>query len=163
MKNVHEIEIKLEGEKWTKCLDNSFKKANKEVEIDGFRKGNAPKDVYLKKYGIDLTDLAKQGKIEQPVIPEYCTHNAHMYYIKVKDLVLRSKLIKFLNDKGIQGVFHYVPLHTSPAGKKFSEFRGEDKFTTKESERLLRLPLYYNIGREKLEVVVDGIKEFFAQ
>ncbi len=112
-------------------------------------------------YNEQLYDLAKQGKIEQPVIPEYCTHNAHMYYIKVKDLTVRSKLIKFLNGKGVQSVFHYVPLHTSPAGKKFSEFRGEDKFTTKESERLLRLPLYYGIEKDKLKSVVTGIKEFF--
>lgn len=84
------------------------------------------------------------------VVPEGCVHNAHMFYIKTKDLEERSRLIAFLKENGIGAVFHYIPLHSSPAGQQFSRFHGEDKYTTKESERLLRLPMYY--GLEKKDI-----------
>ena len=93
-------------------------------------------------YYENLTPLKEAGYIELPVVPEGCVHNAHMFYIKAKDLEERSTLIKFLKENGISSVFHYIPLHGAPAGQKFGRFHGEDRYTTKESERLLRLPLY---------------------
>lgn len=114
-------------------------------------------------YDEALRPLAGAGYIEQPYIPEYAEHNAHMYYIKVKDLDTRQKLIGWLRDRGIQSVFHYVPLHTAPAGMKFGRFYGEDRYTTKESERLLRLPLYYNLGQDDREKVAEAVTQFFIR
>lgn len=108
-----------------------------------------------------LEELAKAGKIELPFIPEDCTHNAHMFYLKCKDLEERTALIQFLNKNNIMAVFHYVPLHTAPAGLKYGRFHGEDKYTTKESERLVRLPLYYGLEREKVEYIIDKVKAFY--
>ncbi|MBQ6503032.1 MAG: dTDP-4-amino-4,6-dideoxygalactose transaminase [Flexilinea sp.] len=114
-------------------------------------------------YYSGLKDLAAEEKISLPVIPENCTHNAHMFYIKVKDIEERSRLISYLKDKDIETVFHYIPLHTAPAGLKFGRFHGDDRYTTKESERLLRLPMYYRLKGEDIEAVVGGIKDFFAE
>lgn len=108
-----------------------------------------------------LTPLKEKGCIDLPVVPEGCIHNAHMFYIKTKDLEERSKLIAFLKENGIGAVFHYIPLHSSPAGQQFGRFRGEDKYTTKESERLLRLPMYYGLEKKDIEYVVSKIKEFY--
>lgn len=108
-----------------------------------------------------LTPLKKKGCIDLPVVPEGCVHNAHMFYIKTKDLEERSKLIDFLKENGIGAVFHYIPLHSSPAGQQFGRFHGEDKYTTKESERLLRLPMYYGLEKKDIEYVVSKIKEFY--
>ena len=108
-----------------------------------------------------LTPLKEKGCIDLPVVPEGCVHNAHMFYIKTKDLEERSKLIAFLKENGIGAVFHYIPLHSSPAGQQFSRFHGEDKYTTKESERLLRLPMYYGLEKKDIEYVVSKIKEFY--
>lgn len=102
-------------------------------------------------------------EIELPYIPKECKHNAHMFYIKAKDLEERIKLIKFLKEKEIMAVFHYIPLHTSPAGIKYGRFNGEDKYTTKESERLLRLPMYYGLKDEDVKKVCDTIKEFYKK
>ena len=108
-----------------------------------------------------LKDLAGKGRIELPFIPDHCTHNAHMFYIKAKDLEERTKLIAFLKENGIQAVFHYVPLHSAPAGEKFGRFAGEDKYTTKESERLVRLPMYYALRPEQVEYIVGKVREFY--
>ncbi len=113
------------------------------------------------KYYEMLTPLAQAGFIELPFIPEGCTHNGHMFYIKTKDLEERAKLIAHLKKSGISAVFHYIPLHSSPAGKKFGRFSGEDKFTTKESERLLRLPMYYSLNKNEIEYVVEKINQFY--
>ena len=112
-------------------------------------------------YNDNLKELEDKGLIERPYIPEECKHNAHMYYIKVKDIEERTRLIKYLRLNDIECVFHYVPLHTAPAGLKYGRFNGEDKYTTKESERLVRLPMYYNISEEDAKAVVTKIKEFF--
>ena len=112
-------------------------------------------------YHEELRSLADAGYIEQPFIPDYAEHNAHMYYIKTKDLETRGKLIDFLAKREIHTVFHYVPLHSAPAGQKFGHFHGEDKYTTKESERLLRLPMYYQLKEEDQEQVVKAVKEFY--
>ncbi|MDI9519092.1 MAG: dTDP-4-amino-4,6-dideoxygalactose transaminase [Erysipelotrichaceae bacterium] len=104
-----------------------------------------------------------KDKIDLPVIPEGCIHNAHMFYIKCKDIEERSKLIEFLKQNNILAVFHYIPLHSSPAGMKFGRFHGKDIYTTKESERLLRLPLYYGLKEEDLIKVCNKVKEFYGE
>ncbi len=109
-----------------------------------------------------LTPLAKAGKIELPFIPEGCCHNAHMFYIKAKDIEERSALIRFLKEHDIQAVFHYIPLHSAPAGQRFGRFHGEDIYTTKESERLLRLPMYYGLKEEQVHYIAETIEEFYA-
>ena len=111
-------------------------------------------------YHEELKELADKGVLERPYIPEYATHNAHMYYIKVKDLRVRTKLLDYLKERGILSVFHYVPLHSATAGKKFGRFHGEDVYTTKESERLCRLPMYYSLSLEEAAEVVKALKEF---
>lgn len=102
------------------------------------------------------------GRVDVPMIPKECEHNAHMYYIKVKDLEERIRLIAYLMENDIKAVFHYVPLHSSQAGRKFGRFCGEDVYTTRESERLLRLPLYYGIELEQVEYVIKKVKQFFG-
>ncbi len=109
-----------------------------------------------------LSPLAEAGKIELPFIPKECTHNAHMFYIKTKDLEERRRLIDFLKESGILAVFHYVPLHSAPAGMKFGRFHGEDKYTTKESERLLRLPMFYKLTEEEVDYIAGKVKEFYG-
>lgn len=108
-----------------------------------------------------LTPLKEKGYIDLPCVPEGCIHNAHMFYIKTKNLEERTELIAYLKEHGVNAVFHYVPLHSSPAGKKFGKFHGEDMYTTKESERLLRLPLYYNIATEDVRTVVKQVEKFY--
>ena len=108
-----------------------------------------------------LSPLAAEGRIELPVIPEGCVHNAHMFYIKTRDLEERQALIQALREQGILAVFHYIPLHSSPAGKKFGRFHGEDRYTTRESERLLRLPMYYSLTEENVNDVVSVIEKFY--
>lgn len=108
-----------------------------------------------------LTPLKEQGYIELPTVPEGCVHNAHMFYIKARDLEERTRLIDFLKKNEIWSVFHYIPLHTAPAGLKFGEFHGEDKYTTKESERLCRLPLFYSLELEQVDYIVSKVKEFY--
>lgn len=108
-----------------------------------------------------LKPLADAGKIELPHIPEHCSHNAHMFYIKAKDLEERSRLDAFLKEKGILPASHYVPLHSAPAGIKFGRFHGEDKYTTKEGERLLRLPMFYTLTADETEYIVNQVKAFY--
>lgn len=102
-----------------------------------------------------------KDRIELPYIPEYCEHNAHMFYIKTKDLDERTRLIAFLREHGVNAVFHYVPLHSADAGHKYGRFSGEDVYTTKESERLLRLPLHYNLKDYEIELICDLINMFY--
>ncbi len=113
------------------------------------------------KYNQKLKKVADEGKIELPYIPKECEHNAHMYYIKTKDIEERTAFIQFMKENGISCVFHYIPLHTSPAGKKFGRFDGEDRYTTKESERLVRLPLYYGLTDEDHEKICEKIYDFY--
>ena len=114
-------------------------------------------------YNDGLKELEAEKLIELPFIPEGCKHNAHMFYIKCKDLKERSELITHLKNNDILSVFHYVPLHSAKAGLEFGRFHGEDNYTTKESERLLRLPMYYNIEKEDVEYVVKKVKEFYEK
>lgn len=114
-------------------------------------------------YNQALAGLADSGAVELPYVPDGCAHNAHMFYIKCADLEERTRLIAWLKQHGVDAVFHYVPLHTSTAGRKYGRFSGEDRFTTRESERLLRLPLYYGISRQDQETVVRAVCSFYAQ
>ena len=113
------------------------------------------------RYNEGLQDLAQEGVIELPYIPEECTHNAHMFYIKTKDMEERKALIYYLKERDIAAVFHYVPLHSAPAGLRFGRFHGEDRYTTKESERLLRLPMYYNLSESDQQKVIDAVHGFY--
>mgnify|MGYP003013715498 FL=1 len=110
-----------------------------------------------------LTPIAEKEYITLPYIPEECTHNAHMFYIKTKNLEERSALISYLKENGVLAVFHYIPLHGAPAGQKYGEFIGEDKYTTRESERLVRLPMYYNLSEEDITYVAELISRFYAR
>lgn len=114
------------------------------------------------RYYEGLQELKEAGRIDLPYIPKHCVHNAHMFYIKAKDLEERTALISFLKENGILAVFHYIPLHTAPAGQKYGRFHGEDRYTTKESERLCRLPLYYGLKEEEVDYIIGKVKEFYA-
>ena len=113
------------------------------------------------KYYDGFEKIAKLGFVERPVIPNECQHNAHMFYLKCKDLEERSRLIKYLRANGISAVFHYIPLHSAPAGLRYGRFYGEDKFTTKESERLVRLPMYYGLTDEDRNRVITLVNKFY--
>ena len=113
-------------------------------------------------YDNALRPLADKGFLEQPYVPEDCQHNAHMYYIKLRNLEERTKFISFLKEHGILSVFHYIPLHSAPAGKKYGSFFGPDKYTTRESERLVRLPMYYHLNQNDKEYIVKTIFKYFA-
>ena len=113
------------------------------------------------KYKEAFEALEKDGKIRLPVIPEGCTHNAHMFYLITKNLEERTKFISFMKENDILAVFHYIPLHSAPAGLKFGRFDGEDEITTAYSERLVRLPLYYGLTDEDLQKVIDAVLEFY--
>jgi dTDP-4-amino-4,6-dideoxygalactose transaminase len=113
------------------------------------------------RYDIGLRKLKDTGFIETPNIPDYAQQNGHMYYIKVKNYEIRKNLIEYLIENKIKAVFHYVPLHLSPAGEKYGIFKGEDIYTTKESRRILRLPMYYDLKIEEVDYIVKTIENFF--
>ena len=112
-------------------------------------------------YDALLRDLADKGLIEQPFVPDYCTHNAHMYYIKVRDLEQRGDFINFMKSKDVMTVFHYVPLHSAPAGLKYGRLHGKDNFTTRESDRLVRLPMYYALSEDGVNYICECVHEYF--
>lgn len=114
------------------------------------------------RYFENLRELEEVGKITLPTIPEGCVHNAHMFYLKAKDLEERTAFIDFMKEKDILTVFHYIPLHSAPAGLKFGRFHGEDQYTTKESERLVRLPMYYALSLEEVDYISNAVKKFYA-
>lgn len=105
--------------------------------------------------------LRNLHKVELPYVPDECSHNAHMYYLKTKSLKERTELIKYLKSKDILAVFHYIPLHSAPAGLKYGRFDGVDIYTTRESEKLLRLPLYYGLTPDDQDKVIDAVKAFY--
>ena len=112
------------------------------------------------KYNEAFKYLKDKGVIETPFVPEECEHNAHMYYIKLDNIEERTKFINYMKENDILTVFHYIPLHSAPAGREYGVFAGEDKYTTKESERIVRLPLYYNMG-ETVEEVISKVYKYF--
>lgn len=113
-------------------------------------------------YYDNLKEYEEKGLIELPYIPKGCEHNAHMFYMKAKNLEERTRLIGYLKENGIMAVFHYIPLHAAPAGIKFGRFNGQDISTTRESERLLRLPMYYGLGEEQVKYICEKIKAFYC-
>lgn len=115
------------------------------------------------KYYESFKPLQEAGKLELPCVAEGCVHNAHMFYVKLQDLQERTEFIDFLKEQGITAVFHYIPLHSAPAGQKFGCFAGDDVYTTKESERLVRLPLYYGMMEEDMDKVIMAVREFCSK
>jgi dTDP-4-amino-4,6-dideoxygalactose transaminase len=109
-----------------------------------------------------LSILEKDGIIKLPFLPRDTEHNAHLFYIKTKNLEERSALMEYLKKRGIGSAFHYIPLHSSPAGKCYGVFSGKDEWTTRESDRLLRLPLWYGISSEKINKVIEAVKAFYT-
>ncbi|MBE5997726.1 MAG: dTDP-4-amino-4,6-dideoxygalactose transaminase, partial [Lachnospiraceae bacterium] len=112
-------------------------------------------------YNEAFAPLRDAGKLELPVIPENCVHNAHMFYVKLRDIEERSAFLKHMRDCGVLSVFHYIPLHSAPAGQRFGRFDGEDEYTTRESERIARLPLYYGLTEEDRAAVIEAVRSFF--
>lgn len=115
------------------------------------------------RYYEQLHPYASSGRVELPTIPKECIHNAHMFYLKMKDLDDRSKYLSMMRSKEIGCVFHYVPLHSAPAGLKYGRFSGTDEYTTKESERLVRLPMYYGLSKEDQDTVLDMTKNYLFE
>ena len=113
-------------------------------------------------YEAAFRDLAAAGRLELPTVPEGCVHNAHMFYLKCRDLAERTALIRFLKERDILAVFHYVPLHSAPAGLKYGRFAGEDVYTTRESDRLVRLPMYYGLTEEDRNAVIAAVRAFYG-
>ena len=122
---------------------------------------NAARLACWNRYYENLSPLAEAGHIELPTVPEGCVHNAHMFYIKAADLRVRTELITYLKERDVYSVFHYIPLHSAPAGLKFGRFHGEDKYTTRESERLLRLPMFYGLTLEQVDYICEQVKSFY--
>lgn len=114
-------------------------------------------------YHSALKPLEESGRISLPVVPAGCRHNAHMFYLKCRDLEERTALISYLKARGISAVFHYIPLHSAPAGLKYGRFHGEDVYTTAESKRLVRLPMYYGLTLEEAEQVADAVTAFYTK
>lgn len=114
-----------------------------------------------RRYYNGLKPLSEAGRLELPAPPPHCSHNAHMFYVKVRDRNERDRMIAFLKKRGITAAFHYIPLHRSEAGQRWARFHGIDRYTTSESERLARLPLYYDLKAEDADVVIREIHRFF--
>ncbi|MCK9169263.1 MAG: dTDP-4-amino-4,6-dideoxygalactose transaminase [Treponema sp.] len=148
-------------EKGSSYLPSDMNAAYLWAQLEVSEQITADRMVSWNMYNRELRDLADSGKIELPYIPDYCEHNAHMFYIKTKDITERTELISYLKENGITTVFHYIPLHSAPAGKKYGRFSGADVYTTKESDRLVRLPLYYKLTRSDLEQVIQKVHDFY--
>lgn len=148
-------------EKGSSYLPSDMNAAYLWAQLEVSEQITADRMVSWNMYNRELKDLADSGKIELPYIPDYCEHNAHMFYIKTKDITERTKLISYLKENGITAVFHYIPLHSAPAGRKYGRFFGRDVYTTKESDRLVRLPLYYKLARSDLEQVIQKMHDFY--
>ncbi len=114
-----------------------------------------------RRYHDAFAPLAAAGQVQLPAVPEGCAHNAHMFYLKCADLAQRTALIRFLKEGGVQAVFHYIPLHSAPAGLRFGRFAGEDLYTTAGSEQLVRLPLYYGLAEQDQDTVIRRVLAFF--
>ena len=151
------------GRKGSSYLPSELNAAYLYAQLEQADKINARRRSIYSMYHEQLKELEEAGYLELPFVPENCEHNAHMFYIKVKDLDERTRLISYLKEREITASFHYVPLHTAPAGKKYGRFSGEDRFTTKESERLLRLPMYYSLKDSEVEQTAETIKRFWKE
>ena len=114
-------------------------------------------------YFRELRSLSDAERIDLPTVPPECRHNAHMFYIKCRDLDDRQAYIRYMREHGVETVFHYIPLHSAPAGLRYGRFHGEDRYTTAESERLVRLPIYYGISEDAVEQVIRHTKDYFNE
>jgi dTDP-4-amino-4,6-dideoxygalactose transaminase len=132
------------------------------AQLENADKINQRRLAIWQQYQQAFLGLAAQDLVELPTIPDYCAHNAHMYYLKLKDITQRADFIRHLKRKDVLSVFHYIPLHSSPAGSKFGRMNGMDNFTTTVSERLVRLPLYYQMSDEQVKTVIEASRSFFA-
>jgi dTDP-4-amino-4,6-dideoxygalactose transaminase len=132
------------------------------AQLENADKINQRRLAIWQQYQQAFSALAAKNLLELPTIPDYCAHNAHMHYLKLKDITQRAAFICHLKQKNVLSVFHYIPLHSSPAGSKFGRMNGMDNFTTTESERLVRLPLYYQMSDEQVKTVIEASKSFFA-
>ena len=144
-------------------LPSELNAAYLSAQLDAFDEINNNRLSTWNKYYLELKPLSDKNRIELPYIPAECSHNAHMFYIKAKNLDERTKLISYLKENGIATAFHYVPLHSAPAGRKFGYFVGKDIYTTAESDRLLRLPMYYGMKDSDIESVVSLIYSFYTK
>ncbi|MDE5967148.1 MAG: dTDP-4-amino-4,6-dideoxygalactose transaminase [Lachnospiraceae bacterium] len=133
------------------------------AQLEQADKISADRLLSYREYEEGLSDLQQSGKIDLPYVPAECQHNAHMFYIKCRDLEERTALLSFLKENGILAVFHYVPLHSSIAGRRFGVFHGEDIHTTAESERIVRLPMYYGLKKQDRDFVIDRIHAFYKK
>lgn len=131
-------------------LEEAYKITKKRVQI-------------WNRYHKYLELLEKSGSIRRPIVPKECQHNGHLYYILTQNLKTRNKLIEFLKKRGILSVFHYIPLHSSPAGKRFGYFIGDMKVTNAIADNLVRLPLFYDITEAEVEYVAQSVKDFFEK
>lgn len=133
------------------------------AQLEGADKINDARISVWNRYNEAFKLLADDGKIEIPTIPQNCVHNAHMFYLKLRNLEERAKFIAYMKNHGVESVFHYIPLHSAPAGQKFGRFDGEDKFTTSESDRLVRLPLWYGLSDDDVNNVMAVVSDFFKR
>ena len=131
------------------------------AQLEEAEKINQARLACWKQYQEGLASLEQEGKLEIAHIPEGCSHNAHMFWVKLRDLEERTAMIAYLKEHGIYSMFHYVPLHSAEAGQKFGRFAGEDVYTTKESNRLTRLPMYYGLTEQEVETVIETVKGFW--
>ncbi|QWE27140.1 dTDP-4-amino-4,6-dideoxygalactose transaminase [Polynucleobacter sp. AP-Ainpum-60-G11] len=132
------------------------------AHLESIKAINADRSRAWSKYKSDLTGLEKLGLIEMQKIPENCLHNSHLFFIKLRDSLERSRLITYLKERGVTASFHYSPLHTTAPGKLYGRYFGSDVYSTKESNRLLRLPIFYGINQEEVKYVVDLMYNFFS-
>lgn len=131
------------------------------AQLENAEKINQKRLQIWQRYFDAFVSLEKQGVVVLPKVPKDCQHNAHMFYLKLKDLQARSAFINYMKACDILTVFHYIPLHTSPAGKQFGLFNGKERFTTQESERLVRLPLFYNMNDSDVDKVIKAVLDYF--
>lgn len=132
------------------------------AQLEEAEKINDRRLLLWQRYYEALSPLAQEGKLALPIVPEGLVHNAHMFYTKLKDVEERTAFNEYMKSNGVLTVFHYVALHTSPAGEEFGRFHGEDRYTTSESDRLVRLPMFYNMTDDEQQTVIAKIKAFFA-
>jgi len=151
---------------WVDCgssyLPSELNAAHLYAQLECADKINNNRLCSWQKYYDNFTILSKKGMIELPFVPHECVHNAHMFYIKLKNLAKRTELVNYLKSNDIQAAFHYVPLHSAKAGLKYGQFIGEDVYTTKESERLVRLPMFYGIDSTAIFTITELIIKYFA-
>jgi dTDP-4-amino-4,6-dideoxygalactose transaminase len=130
-------------------------------QLENLQQINAARLTCWNTYYQQLAHLESRGYLQRPTIPADCEHNGHIFHIRVKDLECRTNLIDYLYERNVVTVFHYVPLHSSPMGKKVGHCLTNMQVTTKESERLLRLPLYFGLKNAEIELVTQHIHEYF--